>query len=195
MLEELFLYTKLTSEEFELTIQDLQALPLLSDCLIGLYHRFEAAGLSPEVEIEEEGVRVWADEEALRRVFHNLIQNALVHGAGGIVIRQKQVAFSSNLFSAATEKVVRPEVSQLESEADRSMVCLVFENRISPDDKPDPARLFERFYKADSARHRGSSGLGLFIVKELVERMGGGVSARLEGDKLQIAVYLQESLA
>mgnify|MGYP002227729383 CR=1 FL=1 len=34
-------------------------------------------------------------------------------------------------------------------------------------------KVFERFYKADEARSISSSGLGLSIAKELVERMGG----------------------
>ena len=50
--------------------------------------------------------------------------------------------------------------------------------------------MFERFYKADSARGKGSSGLGLFIVRELTEKMGGSVRARMLGGQLQITVEL-----
>ena len=164
MLEELFLYTKLTSEEFEPMIQEIQVLPLLSDCLIGCYHRCEDKGMEPEVEWESEGVRIWADEECLRRMFHNLIQNALVHGRGNLVIRQS-------------------------GEAKQSL-CLTFENRIAEGSAPDPKQIFDRFYKADFSRRKGSSGLGLFIVKELAEKMGGSVEADLEGDWLRIKVRL-----
>ena len=57
--------------------------------------------------------------------------------------------------------------------------------------RPDPEHIFDRFYKADSARGKGSSGLGLFIVKELAERMGGSVNAELEEDKLRIVLELE----
>lgn len=160
MLEELFLYTKLTSREFTPDMRQVQVLPLLTDCLVGLYQCFEEKGFSPQVDFAEEGFRIQADEECLRRIFHNLIQNALLHGSGGIAVRQRE-----NM--------------------------LVFENTVSETSRPDPEHIFDRFYKADLARRKGSSGLGLFIVKELVERMGGSVQALLEGDKLQITLELE----
>ena len=164
MLEELFLYTKLTSDEFAPDMREIQVLPLLGDCLVGLYHRFEEKGVSPQVDFAQEGFRVRADEECLRRIFHNLIQNALQHGSGGIVIRQEE---------------------------DK----LIFENIVPETSRPDPEHIFDRFYKADSARRKGSSGLGLFIVKELAERMGGSVHAFLEGDKLRITLTLERIMS
>lgn len=155
MLEEMFLYTKLTSAEFELNLSEVQVLPLLSGCLVGFYREFEEKGIAPEVEFESEGMKIHADEECLRRIFHNLIQNALLHGRGGLLIRQ-------------------------------SGMRLVFENQVSDTSRPDTEQIFEQFYKADTARRKGSSGLGLFIVKELTEKMGGSVKAELVGEKLRI---------
>ncbi len=161
MLEEMFLYTKLTSAGFEFRPSEIQVLPLLGGCLVGFYRQFEEKGIEPEVVFESEGIRVWADEECLRRIFHNLIQNALVHGRGGIVIRQKERR-------------------------------LIFENLVSDTSRPDTELIFEQFYKADSARGKGSSGLGLFIVKELAEKMGGSVKAEFEGEKLRITLEIGE---
>lgn len=155
MLEELFLFTKLTGGDFELSVQEVQVLPLLSDCLVGMYQQFEEKGISPEVLFTSEELRVWADEECLRRIFHNLIRNALLHGTGNLVITQNSRR-------------------------------LIFENTVSETSRPDPKQIFERFYKADSARRKGSSGLGLFIVKELMERMGGSAAAELEREKLRV---------
>ena len=159
MLEELFLYTKLTSAGFEFNLSEIQVLPLLGDCLVGFYHEFEKKGIIPEVEFDSEGVKVLADEECLRRIFCNLIQNALQHGEEGLAIRQK----GGTLF---------------------------FENPMSGTSTPDTEQIFEQFYKADSARRKGSSGLGLFIVKELTEKMGGSVRAELAGEKLRIVLEM-----
>ena len=155
MLEELFLFTKLSDADFEPDMRRLQVLPLLGDCLVGMYLQFEEKGISPEVRFDSEGFRVDADEEYLRRIFHNLIRNALLHGTGNLVITQQEKR-------------------------------LTFENAVSETSRPDTEQIFEQFYKADSARRKGSSGLGLFIVKELMEKMGGGVKAELEQEKLRI---------
>ena len=161
MLEELFLYTKLTSVEFELNMSEIQVFPLLGECLVGLYRQFEEKGVAPEVEFQSEGFRVKADEECLRRIFHNLIQNGLLHGKGGITIRQRGCS-------------------------------IFFENLVSETSMPDPEQIFDRFYKADSARRKGSSGLGLFIVRELMRKMGGDAEAGLEGGALRITLCFPE---
>lgn len=164
MLEELFLYTKLTGENYTLPRENrkkLQVLPLLGECLLSLYASFEEEGFSPEVIFKEEGFCVLAEEDALRRIFLNLIQNALLHGQNGITILQKGD-------------------------------LLIFENPVSPDQLPDTEQLFDRFYKADTARRKGSSGLGLFIVKELTEKLGGRAWAECDDGRLRIVLALPQ---
>lgn len=163
MLDEMFLYTKLTSEDFSLSLEKIQVLPLLGDCLLSLYTRFEDLSVTPDVTFESESFSVRADEEALRRIFLNLIQNALLHGTGDISILQK----GNNL---------------------------IFKNSVAPDNIPDPAQLFDRFYKADSARRKGSSGLGLYIVKELTQKMNGKVNAVLENGQLEIVIQFPAAI-
>lgn len=157
MLEELFLYTKLSSEGFELVIRPVQVLPLLSECLIGMYQQFEEKGISPSVEFENEGFLIDADEDCLNRIFRNLLQNALQHGNGDITITQHNAQ-------------------------------MTFQNPIAADSNLDATQIFDRFYKADTARSRGSSGMGLAIVKELVEKMGGRITAEISQCCLKIEI-------
>ncbi len=99
-----------------------------------------------------EGVRVEGDEGRLRQVVANLVGNALVHTPAGtpvvVVVTRK-----------GTEAVL--EVSD------------------QGPGMPEPvaARAFERFYRADPARsrHAGGSGLGLSIVKAIVQAHHGTV--------------------
>lgn len=63
-------------------------------------------------------------------------------------------------------------------------VC--FCNPLGPGPAPDPEQLFDRFYQAGPARAKGGAGLGLAIVRELMERMGGQVSAEISDGQLKI---------
>ena len=211
MLEKLFLYTKLANEDFTFSDENMnriQVLPLLSDCLLSLYTKFERLNMEPEVRFESEGFRVLADEDALRRIFLNLLQNALIHGAGNLVITQRIVYDVQNpqkenpCRKAASDKAMpwekAPDKAMLREKAsdDKAMPretgtrgCLVFENSVSENSTPDPEQIFDLFYKADSARRKASSGLGLFIVRELMRRMGGEAAAELDGNTLRIFLY------
>ena len=164
MLEELFLFTKLSDADFEPDMRRLQVLPLLGDCLVGMYLQFEEKGMTPKVRFDSEELWVEADEECLRRIFHNLIRNALLHGTGNLMITQRET-------------------------------CIAFENAVSETSRPDTEQIFEQFYKAYSARRKGSSGLGLFIVKELMEKMGGSVKAELEKETLRIVLEFRRQAA
>jgi two-component system OmpR family sensor kinase len=100
-----------------------------------------------------EGVAVDGDEGRLRQVVANLIGNALVHTPPGTPVQVK--------------------VSRAGSEA-------VLEVHDDGPGMPEPVakRAFERFYRADPARsrHAGGSGLGLSIVRAIVQAHGGAVA-------------------
>lgn len=64
------------------------------------------------------------------------------------------------------------------------VIC--FSNQLPPGSRPDPEHLFDRFYQSSPARGRGGAGLGLSIVRELMERMGGEVSAEVAGGRLEL---------
>lgn len=157
MLEELFLYTKLTNEEFVIECSPTPAFPVLCDCMVGLYHVFDEKGVEPEIRFSDESLLVSASSESLGRIFRNLINNALLHGAGGLCVVQK---------------------------GDK----IIFSNPVEDPSALDPEQLFERFYKADSSRKKGSSGLGLAIVSELMHRMGGTAKAEIHGNCLEIVL-------
>ena len=65
-----------------------------------------------------------------------------------------------------------------------------FSNELPPGPRPDPERLFDRFYQSSPDRAAGGAGLGLSIVRELMERMGGQASAQIMGNELQISLRL-----
>ena len=60
---------------------------------------------------------------------------------------------------------------------------------------PDPSRIFDRLYHGNSARNNGGAGLGLTIVRELMEQMGGKASARIEDGELLIELSFSGGMA
>jgi two-component system, OmpR family, phosphate regulon sensor histidine kinase PhoR len=113
--------------------------------------------------IEPDLPPVLADRQRLGQVLANLLRNALRYTPEGGLI--SVAAARSNGQHAPTETAPAVEVSV----ADTGL-------GIPPDELP---RIFERFYRGDPARERtsGGAGLGLAIVRELVEAMGGRVAA------------------
>ncbi len=94
------------------------------------------------------------DETRLEQIIYNLVRNSARHTPPGGII-------AIRVFADTT--------------------CIVLQvsdtgEGIAPEDLP---HIWERFYRADSARalDSGGSGLGLALVKELTEAMGGSVSA------------------
>ena len=70
---------------------------------------------------------------------------------------------------------------------------ICFSNELPPGPRPDPERLFDRFYQSSPDRAAGGAGLGLSIVRELMERMGGQASAQIMRNELQISLRLSAS--
>ncbi len=112
----------------------------------------EAKRINLVVQPAAEPVLVLADEEGLREIIDNLVDNAVKYTPedGRVTIRWRR------------------EDSQVVLEVEDTGIG------ISP---KDCERIFERFYRVDKARSRelGGTGLGLSIVKHLVQAFGGSV--------------------
>ncbi len=115
----------------------------------------EASGIELNTEIAAHLPSVDADTDRLRQVIGNLLSNALRHTPSG-----GRVTVHAAL-SAKDRSSIRVEVIDTGS-------------GIAPEDLP---HVFDRFYRADKSRSRssGGSGIGLAIVKQLVEAHGGTV--------------------
>ena len=164
MLEELFMFTKLKNDSFKLELSNCCVSRLLKQTVFSYYEEWKKQGIEPSLDICEDTIFITANAQALRRVFQNVIKNALVHGQNSICIQMKQ-----------KNKIVHILVS----------------NDVKNPDDIDVDKVFERFYKADEARSISSSGLGLSIAKELVERMGGSIEARLEGKRFVVEIQFE----
>lgn len=105
-------------------------------------------------------VLVWADEESIRQILDNLVDNAIKYTPKGGQIRVM-------VGMEGTKALLQVKDNGIGIPA------------------ADLPRIFERFYRVDRARSRemGGTGLGLSIVKHLAQAMNGSVEAQSQPDE------------
>ena len=159
MLEELFTFSKLKNETYQLELGECCINRILKQTIFSYYEDWTNRGITPELAIEETPIFIEGNEQALFRVFQNIMKNAMDHGEHKIGIL-------------------------LESAND--MVMIRISNEISAQEEIDVEKIFEKFYKSDVSRSKNSTGLGLSIAREFVLRMDGTIKAEIEGQELSI---------
>jgi signal transduction histidine kinase len=134
---------------------------LLAECGAALVPTLREAGLTIESHVEPGLPRVRADRAAVSRAVQNLLQNAVRHGGEGGWIGVR---------------------AGLSHEGGRTEVRITVEDRGPGVPASEVAQLFEPFFRGEHAldhQIRGS-GLGLSLVKRIVEAHGGTVSVKTE---------------
>ena len=107
------------------------------------------------VDLPDEVVLVSADARRLAQVMDNLVVNALRHGGRGDV------------------------VVSVRTEGGRALVRVRDQGAgIAPEDRD---RIFQRFYRAESARATPGTGLGLYVSREIARLHGGDLSLESTG--------------
>ncbi len=161
LIEECYLLERLVDDLHVLTLADtgqLRMVPALVNVKSAMERAARAvdpdgsAGLKVEA---EPGLSAYVDPDRLQQILRNLLSNAMRHS---------------------------PEVSSIEMTASNlgAAVELSVSDRGAGIPEGQREQVFERFYRVDTARGReaGGRGLGLSIVKQLVELSGGTVGAR-----------------
>ena len=120
----------------------------------------ESRGLSFEIKdvaAGHESVEIYADPERIWSVFDNVIYNAARHTkTGGVTVSVEVREENLDIIISDTGEGIA--------------------NQHLP-------HIFERFYKVSKARSGGDSGVGLYIVKSIMEGCGGSATARSEAGK------------
>jgi len=129
--------------------------------MVSYYKDFTGKGIQPDIDISETVPFIIANENALRRIYQNLIQNALKHGGNILKI---SLAYENNTV-----------VSRITNDAPNLT-------------QDDLAHIFDRSFTADRVRDGRNTGLGLSIAKAMTEHMNGAIKASLESGELSIVI-------
>lgn len=156
LINELTFYSKIDTNRIPYAFSKLNVEDYFSDCAEEVGLELETRGIElVYANYVESGVQVIADGEQIRRVIHNIISNAIKYmdkPKGIIQIRVKDVG----------------DFIQVEIEDNGKGIAA-----------KDLPSIFDRFYRTDVSRNssKGGSGIGLSIVKKILEDHGGKVWA------------------
>lgn len=159
LINELTFYSKIDTNRIPYTFSKLNVEDYFSDCAEEVGLELETRGIQLcYANYVDSDVQVIADGEQIRRVIHNIISNAIKYmdkgkGMKGIIqIRVKDVG----------------DFVQVEIEDNGKGIAA-----------KDLPYIFDRFYRTDVSRNssKGGSGIGLSIVKKIMEDHGGKVWA------------------
>ena len=153
--------SRLEANEYAFELESISLSNILCELIASFYNDFVNKGIEPLIEIDESTPEIIGDENAIRRVFSNLIQNSLKHGDKFISVSLKR---------------------------DGNYIITTFTNNANNLNPDDIDHLFERFFTGDRTRTGKNTGLGLAITKALVEQMGHSITASFRDNNLSIII-------
>jgi signal transduction histidine kinase len=129
--------------------------------------QFNAKGIHLETQLDRGERRLQADPEKMSQVVRNLLQNAWQYTPPGGRVR-------------------------INTEPAPGGLKLVFTNSGGELSEKDLPFIFERFYRGEKSRSRehGGAGIGLAIVKELIQAHNGTVGAEISGGEIRVWFFL-----
>ena len=151
LVDDLFELARIDAGALTLELRQVAVAPLVASALRQLRPEADARGVALSADVDEK-VEARLAPDKFERVLFNLVTNALRHtpSDGSVAVRVER---------RSSDLLLRVEDSGEGLPADA------------------PARMFERFWRADRARSGSGAGLGLAIARGLVEAHGGRIWA------------------
>lgn len=149
LIQSFFCLSIVHSNKESLKLEELNLNKSIQTCALDYYDAFIDNGQRVVLNLPEDSYIIMGNQVATLRIIENLLLNALKHGGEEITI----------------------ELNKKDAE-----VVFSVKNRLEPTQEVELNRVFDRLYTTDQARehHRG---LGLPIVKRLMEQMHGDINA------------------
>lgn len=155
----------LDNSSLKIDITSIDIVQVIMDIVISNYALIKNNKIEINNRVPEKQIKIYGEEITCKRIIQNLVSNSIKYSTGYISI----------------------ELDEFENE-----VVFTIKNNVSNLKESDIEHLFERFYTVDKSRNRSGSGLGLYIVKLLLNKIGGEVkNITLEDSILSISIMFK----
>lgn len=154
---------KLDTKAIELNPEWLNA-DEFTDALLQDYQ----AGARVDARVSQD-LLIYADREVLRVIVANLLENALKYAPAKSIIRIDMKYFRKG---------------------DSDGVAITVLNAMGPMGAPDAEQVFKKYYRNSQATKISGSGLGLFLVNELINVMGGNATYKANQEKVIFSLWI-----
>ncbi|NHM77678.1 HAMP domain-containing sensor histidine kinase [Staphylococcus sp. 11511212] len=157
--------TYLNAFDYELDLETMDIVEFIKAQFMSYFKQFDNKGI--QITFENSNVlEVLAHKEAMIRVVNNIIQNVLRYGKNQAKVRFVETQEFINI--------------HIENDTEYRM------------NDAQVQKLFERAYTLDESRTNQTTGVGLYIVKNLLERQRGQVSLQFEKPMFAIIMSLRK---
>lgn len=156
LINELTFYTKIDTNRIPYNFSTIFVNGYFNDCAEDLAMELEPAGVEFDYfNYVEEDVKVIADREQIKRVVHNIVNNSIKY------MDKKKAKINLRIKDVG-------DFVQVELEDNGKGIAA-----------KDLPNIFDRFFRSDTSRNssKGGSGIGLSIVKKIIEEHGGKIWA------------------
>lgn len=159
LVDSFFEFSKILTSNNEIELSKENVVGLIEECIVIFYEDYTKQNREIDFVTTSNKIELYTNKIILKRVFENLIGNALKHGIGNLRIEVKK----------------------------ENSIKIKFSNIII-DRELDVSKIFDEFYTTDMSRTKGSTGLGLAIAKEFTEQIGGSIKAKKKRNVLKIII-------
>ncbi|MBU5301598.1 HAMP domain-containing histidine kinase [Clostridium sporogenes] len=155
LMEEFFQVAKLECNDVDITIEKFNISEIVRKNVIAFMNEINERNITPEINIGDEEIFALGDKNYMDRIITNLISNSLKYGYEGKVIG-------------------------IDLKEDNKWIILSIWDKGKGIDKNELPYIFDRLYTGEKSRNRNlqGSGLGLSIVKNMVQHMNGSINAK-----------------
>ena len=160
--------SRMEGNEYNFNYKKVNLSSILCENIAVFYNDFRNNNIEPIIEIDENVKDIISDNGAINRIFSNLITNMIKHGENFVKITLRQ---------------------------ENDVIITEFINKATRLTQENVDKLFDRFYTVDNSRSDKNTGLGLYITRIMVEKLGHSISSKIDNGYLKIEIIWNKNVS